>query len=285
MGCCSSKSCPVNIRASDAIQTIETDGYYVIQPSDLDIELLERTMKFHCMPITRNNDSKHYLEIFPPADLKSTIEKLDTIAPIYRSMDDVTDGTTFTWLVSDRGFFACEASSVLELGSTHISILIRSGHVAGEKVYSAGECTKTLNEIYFNVASGCISRLIKNKSKVIAKAKEVFRGFSLPSRFVDHQTATFKTMITSSPTDALLHKYKTIGYDVRMFNTEENCTVLQPISKINDLRNVRNTLEETNKRKSQLNNYIEKFRKAEFVGGKSRRQCRRKRRSTRKHKH
>jgi len=289
MGCCSSKSCPINGKQTEVIQTIEKDGYYVVKADDLDPELLGRPMKAHCLP-TIYKESTRYIQIYPPTDLKATIEHLNDFLPIYKSMDDVPVGMTCTWLYSDRGFFACQAASIIELGSTHISMLIRSGHQVGDKVYSAGEFMKSYINTQFNVFSGCISRHIENKSKVIKKAREVFATFPGSAIYVHHEIGPSKqptTMIRNLPTTDLLRKYKGIGYNVRLYESKSNCDALKGLVSLDELTSLKthgNKIVNA-KQHEKINAYIEKFRQAELTGGKSRRQCGRKRRSTRKHKH
>ncbi len=289
MGCCTSKSCPVNnSKQIEVIQTIETDGYYVVKADDLIPELLERPMKAHCLP-TMYKGNKRYIQIYPPDDLKTTITRLNELLPIYTSMNDVPVGMTCTWLYSERGFFACQAASIIELGSTHINILIRSGHKEGDKVYSAGECLKSYSNNQFNVFSGCISRHIQNKSKVIKNAKEIFSRFTNTATYVHYEIGASKqpmTMIRNLPTIDLLRQYKGIGYNVRLFENESNCEALKGISKIDEITALKTQENKilNSKQEAAINAYIEKFRQAEMTGGKSRRYRGRKRRTTRKYK-
>lgn len=263
MGCGSSKG-PLPNK-----DTCKLQDYYEITEDDLNLRYLQQPMKAHCLEL-REKGHRQYVQVFSPKDLKATLGKLDEMSPIYTSMIQVPNGMICTWLNSERGFFACEAKSIIELGSTHMNILIRTGHKVGDKVYSAGECIKTFRDVIeFNVHSGSIASFITNEQLLVKNAKEAFSKFNMDWVHVPHliqspgRPSRFITMIRGWPSYNLLRDYKRIGYNVRVFNNKSNCDQLKKYLSINEAKN--------NASLGERDRLIGEFTKADLVGGKSRR--------------
>jgi hypothetical protein len=263
MGCCQSRGkCGVK----DAAQDIEKNGYYVVRPRDININFFKQPMKGFCMPI-RYKSMRRHLYIHPPENFNTTRTRLFENVPLYTTLTRAPIGV-YTWLHSERGFFATPVQSVIELGTTHLNILTRSGHVPGDKVFAAGECIVNPGEIEYNIASGCISRYIDEKSKLVANAAKAFSDFDKAAIHVPIETTP--TFIRTPVTESLLKQYQAMGYNVRLYHDASKCDHTVPPFPRTNLLNLRQTYERQGSANnvSQVNRWIANYNEAEMTGGK-----------------
>ena len=140
---------------------------------------------------------------------------------------DAPDGV-YTWIESDKGFFATKVHSVLELGTLHSQIADKTGST---RVFVAGESKKNGKSLKFNTLSGTYSeRLVTNDSSSIAlrhRAKGIFDRIFDGKGFVVEDTQESGTYINNTEvpiTRAELEMYKRAGYNVLVYADKVTCS-------------------------------------------------------------
>lgn len=123
----------------------------------------------------------------------------------------------YAWLLTDIGFFAAPVRNILELGSRHIQIADRVG---ASKVFLGGECEKTGATVVYNLLSGSFMRDLETlhpDHDFKSDAVRMFADMGLTPMFTD------VTLITTPVTVADLRYYKSLGYKLWLYETENAC--------------------------------------------------------------
>lgn len=123
----------------------------------------------------------------------------------------------YAWLLTDIGFFAVPVRNILEFGSRHIQIADRVG---AHKVFLGGECEKTGANVAYNLLSGSFMRELETlypDHDFKSDAVRMFADMGLTPVFTD------KTVIVKPVTVADLRYYKSLGYGLWLYETEDAC--------------------------------------------------------------
>lgn len=194
------------------------------------------------------NGRLYYLKIKKRANRNTVKDNLFRLNPIYTSdtFRTAPDGV-YTWLESERGFFAIKTKNKMEIATLHMDLAIRT---ESTKIFVAGECLKVGNSINFNTSSGTYSLEIIHKygGDTSKELRERAVNLFLRMGFDIHDTQNnIKTYITNNYTPTQLSNLRNlqrIGYNVRMFNNPTNASNIHLASlksQKNTAKRVRNT--------------------------------------------
>ena len=189
---------------------------------------------------------KHYVSVKIANTTKrnNVIRKFKENTPIYDSstFSGAPDGV-YVYLLSDKGFYAIQARSYLELGTKH-KILARE--TVASKVFIAGELSKEDKNVVYNLLSGTYTRhlLSENKTETLearmkSKIESMLESMGLTPTFTDESFIDKKTLRLS---DAELELYKNMGYEVRSFPKEGFCSEVDKAALRAQLTMKQNTL-------------------------------------------
>lgn len=140
------------------------------------------------------------------------------------SFPSAPDGV-YTWIDSDKGFFAIRVKNSFEFGTLHRDLAYR---VQARMIFNAGECLKTGTTLQFNTMSGTFTKHIveegiSTNEQVRAKAKEKFENMGF-SPVVDTSNS-ISTYITNNYVPMKLKnlkELKSIGYNVNIYENPKN---------------------------------------------------------------
>jgi hypothetical protein len=177
-----------------------------------------------------SSDGTYYVTIRLPRKnaetRKAARSRLFELIPIFTSetFSSAPDGV-YTWIVSDKGFYASTVLSVFEHGTMHKQLAER---VAASKIFNAGECIKEGATIKFNLLSGTYTRRmideeIATDKELRAAAQTIFESMGFTIVIAPKKS----TMITSRPTYSELKMYADAGYDVMLYRNQESCDELK----------------------------------------------------------
>jgi hypothetical protein len=200
---------------------------------------LYNSPKIQCAEYTRPDGSKSFARINIPnknANTRRLVrERLLAAIPVYTPetfASSAPDGI-YTWIVSDKGFFATPVYSIFEHGTLHSNLTDRTG---ATRVHSAGEAKKTGSQLALNLLSGTYTRHILEAAENHESAEKAMESdmialfTSIGFRDV-RVVASKKTYITGLPTESELRMYAAAGYDVYLYKTKDACQgVKRPVT-------------------------------------------------------
>lgn len=198
---------------------------------------LYNSPKIQCAEYTRPDGSTSFVRISIPnknANTRRTVrERLLAAIPLYTSetFASAPDGI-YTWIVSDKGFFATPVYSIFEHGTLHSILTDRTG---ATRVHSAGEAKKTGSQLALNLLSGTYTRHILEAAENHESAEKAMESDMVvlftSIGFRDVRVASKKTYITGLPTESELRMYAAAGYDVYLYKTKDACQgVKRPVA-------------------------------------------------------
>jgi hypothetical protein len=166
---------------------------------------------------------------------------LFSINPLFNaeSFPSAPDGV-YTWIDSDKGFFAIRVKNSFEFGTLHRDLAYR---VQASMIFNAGECLKTGTSIQFNTMSGTYTKQIVDEGistneEVRAKAKEMFEHMGFSS--VEDTGDSISTYITNNYVPMKLKNLKelqSLGYNVSIYENPRNVDSLA-YSRLKARRNI-----------------------------------------------
>lgn len=191
---------------------------------------LYNSPKIQCTEYTHPDGSKYFARISIPnknANTRRLVrERLLAAIPLYTPetfADSAPDGI-YTWIMSDKGFFATPVYSMFEHGTLHSNLTDRTG---AARVHSAGEAKKTGSQLAFNLLSGTYTRHILDAATDHETAEKGMESdmvaFFTSIGLRDVRVASKKTYITGLPTESELNMYAAAGYDVYLYKTKDAC--------------------------------------------------------------
>jgi hypothetical protein len=183
--------------------------------------------KISCLPV--EYEGVHYFVrvVRPPGiNMRTVRNGLISQLQLYdpSTFPGAPDGI-YTWIVSDRGFFAIRVLSQLELGTLHKQLADRSGSTY---ITVAGECLKIGRDIKYNTASGTYTRPLIDDAKITnagirAKAHTVFSEMRLDATDTQSEIETYISKAYLPVTSDELLMYKRAGYDVLLYADKAGC--------------------------------------------------------------
>lgn len=189
---------------------------------------LYNSPKVQCVEYTHNDGSKYYVRVSIPnknANTRRSVrERLLASIPLYthETFFTASDGV-FTWILSDKGFFASPVFSVFEHGTLHMNLADRT---SAAHITAAGEAMKTGSRLSFNLLSGTYTRHILESEGADAteKMETDMKDFFTSLGFTEIDTSNKRTFITGIPSESELQMYASAGYDVLLYKTKDACS-------------------------------------------------------------
>lgn len=180
--------------------------------------------KYGCKKI-RVDNVDYFLRLQKPAGA--------ILRPLFLENITIYDESTFpgapdgvyTWLLSDRGFFALPVTSMLEVGSLHMHAANRSN---SNTIYLAGECLKHSNHVDYNTYSGTYTLKIvesgaAKNTDLRRAAGELFARMGLTATDTQDSIKTYITDVYLPITREVLEGYKRLGYNVKLYREKRFC--------------------------------------------------------------
>ena len=172
--------------------------------------------------------AKKFVEIrLPESNRGKGNARILAHTPLYTERDfrGAPDGV-YTWIESEKGFFAVQVRSGVELATLHKNIAHRTESTL---VYMAGECKKEGDTVSFNLESGTFKKhIVNNNANSMARNKQIETDITGKLRDMGFSTITraersFINIRTMPLTIDELNLYARIGYEVFIYNTKEEC--------------------------------------------------------------
>lgn len=160
------------------------------------------------------------------------IRKFREHTPIYDlgTFSNAPNGV-YVYLLSDRGFYAIQVRSHLELGTKHKILAKETG---ASKVFIAGELSKDGKNVVYNLLSGTYTRHLVDDNTtgtLIERMRDmiesILRSMGLTPTFKDKSFIGAKQLRLTDPE---LRLYKDMGYEVRFFPKEGFCSEVELVS-------------------------------------------------------
>lgn len=183
--------------------------------------------KYQCATLRLEDGSTVFVKIqLPVGKRKQFYRALEESLPLIRNEElrGAPDGI-YTWILSDTGFSATRVLSLLELGTIHHSLVLRS-HT--NELFGAGELEKRGDTIGYNIQSGSYMKNLvgENVSRgAVARSdfEEAVKSFGFLSESIHFEDASFIVPERLPLTRAELDVYVRAGYEVWFFDTEDAC--------------------------------------------------------------
>ena len=137
-----------------------------------------------------------------------------------KTFADAPDGT-YSWIYTNKGFYASIVRSTAEHGTRHIQLADR---VKASELYMAGELQKTGKNVLFNFFSGTfMAKYMENSNNIVeplvADAKKLFERMELESMY----GSEYETMINAPLTHDELQSFKESGFTVYLYPDQMDC--------------------------------------------------------------
>jgi len=184
--------------------------------------------KLQCSPVTLRDGTKAYAKINLLSELaKRPTNEVLTFIPLFTrdTFRTAPDGV-YTWILSDKGFFANKVHSILELGTLHLNL---AEHTAASYIYGAGECGKMGGTLEYNTLSGSFMvPLIRKYSNNVDLDERVHSTIEHMFGAMGFETIirVEKTLIDKERmplTEDELAMYVRAGYTVYLYDRETTC--------------------------------------------------------------
>ena len=186
--------------------------------------------KLQCSPVAMRDGTTAYAKINLPPELskKRTSHILAFIPMFTRETFRAAPDGVYTWILSEKGFFANKVHSALELGTLHLNLAEHSGSL---QIHGAGECAKTGNSITYNTLSGSfmvplLRKYSENEQAPIEERVHTFMETMFRTMGFVSITRVDKTFIRkdSMPlTEDELEMYARAGYVIYLYDADTKC--------------------------------------------------------------
>jgi hypothetical protein len=183
--------------------------------------------KYQCVSLKAEDGSTVFVKIqLPVGKRKQFYRALEEFIPLIRNEElRVAPDGIYTWILSDTGFSATRVLSLLELGTIHHSLVLRS-HT--NELFGAGELEKRGDTIRYNIQSGSYMKNLvgENASRgavVRRDFEDAMKSFGFLGESIHFEDASFIGTERLPITRAELDVYVRAGYEVWFFDTEDEC--------------------------------------------------------------
>ena len=184
--------------------------------------------RIQCAPVALRDGTTAYAKINLPPELskKRTNHILAFIPILTRDTFRTASDGVYTWILSEKGFFANKVHSVLELGTLHLNL---ADHTASSYIYGAGECAKMGGALEYNTLSGSFMvPLIRKYSdnthiedRLQSTIEHMFGAMGFET--IVRVDKTFIRKESMPLTEDELRLYVRAGYIVQLYDTESKC--------------------------------------------------------------
>jgi hypothetical protein len=186
---------------------------------------LYNSPKLQCQKVILKDGTTMYAKIKLPSEVsKQKYNRILDFIPLVSESEfmHAPDGI-YTWIRSEKGFFACKVFSALEIGTLHNNLADRTQSL---RIYGAGECKKTGKAVIYNLQSGTFTRnLVRNHNNVQNSIQTDFeatmRSFGIDS--ISRVDTSFIHKDTMPLTEKELSIYSRAGYNVFLYEDEAFC--------------------------------------------------------------
>jgi len=165
----------------------------------------------------------------PPELSKKRTSHILAFIPLFtrETFRAAPDGV-YTWILSEKGFFANRVHSALELGTLHLNL---AEHSASSHIHGAGECAKTGDTIEYNTLSGSfmvplLRKYSENEQAPIEERVHTFMETMFRTMGFVSITRVDKTFIrkeTMPLTEDELAMYARAGYIIYLYDADTKC--------------------------------------------------------------